>query len=73
MRHRFKHRSYPGYDSHKSQKSGIPKGLAMWGEKKLEECTLEQLLLALSENGLPHPPQNETYKEGWAINELMTQ
>eukprot|EP00965_Chrysotila_dentata_P226810 6195644-Pleurochrysis_carterae.AAC.1 len=58
-------------DAAKPKTSGIPKGLAFWGESKLETRTEEQLLLALTENGMEQPPADESDNSGWAKNALL--
>ena len=55
-----------------STASEIPMGLRGWGVAKLDTCTLAQLCLALTENGLEQPPKHIVDKAGWAKNALMT-
>ena len=52
--------------------SEIPLGLRGWGVSKLDACTLAQLCLSLTENGLEQPPKHIVDKSGWAKNALMT-
>ena len=52
--------------------SEIPLRLKGWGAARLDSCTLEQLCLSLTENGLEQPPKHIVDKAGWAKNELMS-
>ena len=54
--------------------SGIPRGLIGIGPAKLETFSLEQVLLALTENGMsgPSTDMEEGAKERWAKDALLS-
>uniref|UniRef100_A0A7S4C4Y9 Uncharacterized protein n=1 Tax=Chrysotila carterae TaxID=13221 RepID=A0A7S4C4Y9_CHRCT len=53
------------------EKSGVPLGMAFWGERKLDLIPLPKLLLALTENVLAQPPTSEKDNASWAKQMML--